>query len=131
MKKIFPLLFFLLIISGCVHKSIRNKDPDVAVPPFSALLWFYKGPLNHLEAVRYGQCPMYPSCSEYAKKAVAKHGEIIGWIMACDRLMRCGRDEVKLAPEIYVNGTWKYYDPVERNDFWWDKHATLVKPGEK
>lgn len=39
--------------------------------------------------------------------------------MALDRLMRCGRDEMKFAQRIRVNGKWKFYDPVEYNDFWW------------
>lgn len=62
---------------------------------------------------------MYPSCSEYALSAISKHGALIGWIMTIDRLMRCGRDEIYLSPEIMVNGQWKIYDTVEQNDFWW------------
>ncbi len=122
----FSFLFFLILISGCAHTDLNDNKPGTHISPFSALLWFYRGPLNHLEAVRHGQCPMYPSCSEYAKKAVSKHGEITGWIMACDRLMRCGRDETGFAPEIYVNSTWKYYDPVERNDFWWYENKSRI-----
>jgi uncharacterized protein len=33
--------------------------------------------------------------------------------------MRCGRDELRLSPEVTIDGQWKCYDPVERNDFWW------------
>ena len=43
----------------------------------------------------------------------------MGWIMAMDRLMRCGRDETRLSPKIMIYGKLKYYDPVEKNDFWW------------
>jgi len=67
---------------------------------------------------------MAPSCSEYAREAVARHGEIVGWIMASDRLMRCGRDEVRLAPRVRINGVWRYHDPVDRNDFWWTYQAS-------
>ena len=62
---------------------------------------------------------MYPSCSEYALYAIDKHGALIGWIMTIDRLMRCGRDDIYLSPEIMVKGQWKIYDTVEQNDFWW------------
>jgi hypothetical protein len=62
---------------------------------------------------------MYPSCSAYARKALEKHGPIIGWTMAVDRLLRCGRDEMDRSPRIFVNGRWKVYDPVEKNDRWW------------
>ena len=64
---------------------------------------------------------MHPSCSEYSRQAVEKHGFAVGWPMTLDRLMRCGRDEVKRSPMVYVDGMWKYYDPLENNDFWWSK----------
>lgn len=67
------------------------------------------------------RCPMYPSCSHYAEQAVRKHGAFMGWIMSCDRLMRCGRDEIKRSPTVYVHGKPLCYDPVERNDFWWER----------
>ena len=34
-----------------------------------------------------------------------------------DRLMRCVRDETRLAPRIGVNGKVKYFDPIERMTF--------------
>jgi len=64
---------------------------------------------------------MYPSCSEYAHQAMAKHGPARGWLMATDRLMRCGRDEILVAPKIRVEGRIKFYGPVDDNDFWWVK----------
>jgi hypothetical protein len=64
---------------------------------------------------------MHPSDSEYSLQSFEKHGMIIGWIMTLDRLMRCGRDETKLSPRVLVNGKWRYYDPVEKNDFWWHR----------
>jgi len=70
---------------------------------------------------------MYPSCSEYSKQAIHKHGFAVGWTMTMDRLMRCGRDEIKLAPRIFVNGEWRYYDPVESNDFWWSRNDSDKK----
>ena len=54
-------------------------------------------------------------------QAIEKHGFVKGWPMTLDRLMRCGRDEVTRVPQVYVDGTWKYYDPLENNDFWWSK----------
>ena len=64
-------------------------------------------------------CPMYPSCSRYSLQCLEKHGLIIGWFMTFDRLMRCGRDELRLSPAILVNDELLCYDPVENNDFWW------------
>ncbi len=44
---------------------------------FSGAIRFYQGPLGHLDAVRRGPCPMFPSCSEYARQAVAAHGPLV------------------------------------------------------
>ena len=74
---------------------------------------------EHLSPADGGRCPMTPSCSEYARQAIQKHGPVVGWIMACDRLMRCGRDEVRLSPAKIINGQSYTHDPVAANDFWW------------
>jgi len=45
-------------------------------------------------------CKYHPSCSEYSKQAVEKHGLVIGGLKACWRILRCnpfskgGIDEV-------------------------------------
>lgn len=111
----FPVVSVFLL--GCVtFPAAESTNPDTSVP---GVIDLYRGPLNHLSAVRRGPCPMHPSCSEYARQAMAKHGPIKGWVMATDRLLRCGRDETRLAPKVWVNGRVKFYDPVDRNDFWW------------
>ena len=65
------------------------------------------------------RCQMYPSCSQYCIEAFNKHGALLGWIMGSDRLVRCGRDEVKLSAPVRINGEKRIYDPVSNNDFWW------------
>lgn len=67
------------------------------------------------------RCPMYPSCSHYSAQAFAEKGLVKGWVLSCDRLLRCGRDETRLAPPITVNGARLTYDPISANVFWWDK----------
>jgi hypothetical protein len=62
---------------------------------------------------------MYPTCSGYAAAALKKHGPVLGWIMTCDRVIRCGRSETRLAPRVRFNGQTRIFDPVEANDFWW------------
>ena len=66
------------------------------------------------------RCPSYPTCSQYAVEAIHKHGAVAGLIMTFDRLIH-EADEVHRAPQIRVNGSYRYYDPVENNDFWWKK----------
>ncbi|MFH1626338.1 MAG: membrane protein insertion efficiency factor YidD [Pseudomonadota bacterium] len=66
------------------------------------------------------RCPMYPTCSEYGSQAIRKHGAFLGSIMIADRLIH-ERDEMRYAPRVIVHGTYRYYDPVEYNDFWFNK----------
>jgi putative membrane protein insertion efficiency factor len=37
-----------------------------------------------------GQCRFYPSCSNYAAEAIARHGALRGVALATWRLARCG-----------------------------------------
>jgi uncharacterized protein len=36
-----------------------------------------------------GACKFYPSCSNYAHEAIAKHGARRGFVLAAQRLLRC------------------------------------------
>ncbi len=117
--KLILFLIFFSLIASCTYSKSMQAGTDWEADPLSLMVRFYRGPLNHLSAVRYGACPMYPSDSEYSLQSIQKHGMLVGWIMAMDRLMRCGRDETRLSPQVFINGKWKTYDPVEKNDFWW------------
>lgn len=109
---------FCLVFTACAATGISRSTPG---DPLSMMIRFYEGPLDHLSAVRAGECPMFPSCSAYAKAAVQEYGLFTGWMMASDRLMRCGRDETRLSPPIFIDGKWKTYDPLEKN--------ALILPG--
>jgi len=117
-KKAYLLILFVSgLLSSCTAEKSLKSESDVQHDPVSTLVRIHQGPLNHLMAVRRGDCPMHPSCSEYSRQSVEKYGFLQGWVMTCDRLMRCGRDELKSAPRVLIDGKWKYYDPVESNDF--------------
>ena len=119
LAKLILLLILFSLIASCTYSQSMQAETDRGTDPLSLMVQFYQGPLNHLSAVRYGECPMYPSDSEYSLQSIKKHGMLTGWVMSMDRLMRCGRDETKLSPEVFVNVKWKTYDPVGKNDFWW------------
>lgn len=107
----------VLISAGCAgHDALRRADP---ADPLSMVVQIYRGPLNHLAAVRRGTTPMYPATSVYALESLQKHGPLIGSIMTCDRLLRAGRDETTRAPAIAIGSRIFSYDPVSANDFWW------------
>ena len=107
------------IVTGCRSLKPLESHTDDNLSPLSSIIRFYQGPLNHLSTVHIGECPMEPSCSEYALQAIQKHGMLLSWFMTCDRLMRCGRDELALSPEVLVYGKWKCFDPLDQNDDWW------------
>lgn len=113
--RLFIYLAAIILLCACGHAGPAEKTAKDDLGLSGALLDFYRGPLNHLKAVRHGECPMHPSCSEYCRQAIQTYGPIQGWIMTCDRLMRCGRDETRIAPRILVNGRLKYYDPPANN----------------
>jgi putative membrane protein insertion efficiency factor len=89
--------------------------PSVAAAPFLAMLAFYQKAIGPVVS---GRCPMYPTCSQYSVEAVRKHGPVMGIIMTADRLIH-EVDEQRYAPLIKVWSRYRYFDPVQENDFWW------------
>ena len=116
---LYPVICSFLF--SCAYAKPINKELEYEFNPMLSAVNFYRDHLGHLSAVKGSECPMYPSCSSYSIQCLNKHGLLIGWMMTCDRLLRCGRDELKLSPQIIVNEKWKCYDPVDDNDFWWYK----------
>jgi putative component of membrane protein insertase Oxa1/YidC/SpoIIIJ protein YidD len=112
--RIIIILAAAALVSACAHSQSEHQHAEGS-GFYNAVVNIYTGPLNHLSAVRRGVCPMHPSCSQYSRQAVARYGPVTGWIMTMDRLLRCGRDELATAPRVFVDGDWKYFDPVEWN----------------
>ena len=75
---------------------------------------------KYISPVDGDRCPSYPTCSQYSLEAIRKHGVLVGGVMTFDRLIH-ESDEIKSAPLIKVYDSYRYFDPVENNDFWWDK----------
>lgn len=108
MKYVISLVNILLFILLSVERPLAlDQNP---------ILKFYQ---NHISVIDGNRCPMYPSCSSYASEAFHKHGLIFGWIMTCDRIVRCGRDEEKVSLKIMIQDDKLIYDPLDGNDFWW------------
>jgi len=101
------------------EKNVIKPGTSVADGGFmSSMAGLFK---RHVSPIDGDRCPMYPSCSRYSQDAFHKHGLVMGWVMTCDRLLRCGRDELATTPRIITEGGTRYYDSVENNDFWWSK----------
>jgi putative component of membrane protein insertase Oxa1/YidC/SpoIIIJ protein YidD len=92
-----------------------GKQKEGKNPLLSSVSFFRK----YISSVDSNRCSMSPTCSAYSAETIKKHGAVIGWIMTCDRLMRCGGDEFKNATKVFRNDEISCYDPVDNNDFWW------------
>lgn len=132
MKKLLSILIMLLLAyatQACARDDLMKgpwqsvaenrvtyREPQQASGPGAFLVRLYR---DYISPIDGSHCPMYPCCSRYSIECFEKHGFFLGLIMTWDRLLRCGRDELRLSPAIIVSGEQKCYDPVENNDFWW------------
>lgn len=54
---------------------------------YQKTLSFDHGPMRHLYPE--GFCPYYPTCSEYGRRAILKHGIFHGIALGVWRILRC------------------------------------------
>ena len=138
----FKKLFFLFIMIGMLSQTRgyagegRWEEPWGKQPPSPAsasrvevqqlspgqkaaegLIGIFQ---KYISPVDGDRCPCYPTCSQYSVQAIRKHGALVGIVMTVDRLIH-ESDEIRRVPVIKVYGSYRYYDPVENNDFWWKK----------
>ncbi len=67
-------------------KRIINK---IALLPKKAIIYIIKFYQKYISSKFGRNCRYYPSCSNYAIKAIDKYGIIKGSIMAIFRILRC------------------------------------------
>lgn len=102
------------VFSGETFFGTERAEEDTG--PMAFALKIFRKTISRADGRR---CMMYPSCSHYSGQAFEKHGFIKGWVMTTDRLLRCGRDEKRIAEAVVIDRQAYVYDPLERNDFWW------------
>lgn len=44
---------------------------------------------KNLSPLKKPSCVFYPTCSEYTKQAIQKHGSIKGFLLGLKRILRC------------------------------------------
>ncbi len=103
--------FDLFFITSCATLKNGKRFHPAEIP-----LNLYQKYISPIDGAR---CRMYPSCSSYSKQVFARHGFLKGWIMTCDRLQRCGRNEFSVSHKTEINGLLYCDDSVDNNDFWW------------
>jgi hypothetical protein len=125
------VLFGFLILSSVVGRpgralsggvqDLRAGMKELKVEAKNPWAWLVSLFRDHLSAVDGDRCPSAPSCSSYSVQAFNKHGFVMGWLMTVDRLIHEGKEETTVSPLVYIDGRLKIYDPVQNNDFWWEK----------
>lgn len=106
-RECLALGFFLFFSPGIL---LSEQTTEKYGTGSNALLNLYQ---KYVSPAKGGNtCPMYPSCSQYAKLAIEKK-PAIGIIQTCDRLTRCGMDGNSY--EIHKE-SGNLYDPVSGSD---------------
>lgn len=114
---ILPVCFVLMTITahGAFAQDHQNETKTTS-SVWSFPIQFFQKSISRADGNR---CPMYPSCSHYASEAFKRHGPLKGFILTCDRLLRCGHDEVRLSPKVRIKRRLYTYDPLKNNTRWW------------
>lgn len=109
--------------------NIQKKDTEKENVSVSAnlLIMGIKFFQEYISPIDGDRCNMYPTCSDYSVQAIKKHGALIGFVMTADRLIH-ESDEMNYAKLVKVGKRFRYYDPVENNDFWWHKGNYSEQP---
>jgi hypothetical protein len=108
----------------------QQQQPSVPSAPaypgvvLDTYLKFFQGVISPVDGARSN---MYPTGSAYAREALKKHGALLGLVLTTERLMHEGNEGIS-APRIRKYGLWRIYDPVEANDWWWQKIDWTYQP---
>ncbi|MGD9214077.1 MAG: membrane protein insertion efficiency factor YidD [Desulfobacteraceae bacterium] len=113
----FTSLMLILVWAEPAFSQDRHDEDRSSSSAWSFPIMLFQKTVSRADGDR---CPMYPSCSHYASKAIERHGVITGWILSFDRLLRCGHDEIRLSPKVRIaSGEVRIFDPIEANTRWW------------
>jgi hypothetical protein len=113
------LVLGLVILNSYGIAPAEPPPPPDEIGSFNPALWLVNLYKEHVSPIDGDRCPSLPTCSSYSFQAIEKHGFFIGWMMTVDRLFHEGQEETKVSPVVYYEGTWRIFDPVRNNDFWW------------
>ena len=90
------------------HEKALNYTHEESLNPYMSV-W------RLISAADGDRCAMTPSCSAYAAESIKKYGFFEGYLMTCDRLTRCGRDELNISPVIKSDDDRLCLDPPNEN----------------
>jgi len=96
---------------GRGHQPVQVEAGGTA---FDQAIRFFQRYISPVDGAR---CPMYPTCSAYARQALARHGPWFGILLTVDRLIH-ENDPGERRHPVLVGDRYRYLDPLEANDFW-------------
>ena len=100
-----------LIVGSPAHHGLDNSDQRFLSPTRLSAVWLHHLYRAWLSPVFGTSCPMHPSCSQYAVRAIESRGLLLGVSAAADRLLRCGHDR-SLYTLVLVDGQYaRFSDP--------------------
>ncbi|TYO98246.1 hemolytic domain-containing protein [Geothermobacter ehrlichii] len=105
-------------------KSRKEMPIEADGPAFDQAIRFFQ---HYISPVDGARCPMYPTCSAYARQALARHGPWLGILLTVDRLIHENDPRERRRP-VLVGDRYRYFDPVEANDFWLGHPAAAPDP---
>ena len=105
------------VIAPAAQKEPPLQNPSLGKRVAEEVIRFFQAYISPVDGDR---CPCYPTCSQYSVEAIRKHGVLIGMVMTYDRLIH-ESNEIRQAPLVKIYDSYRYYDPEENNDFWWNK----------
>ncbi|MDP4199543.1 MAG: membrane protein insertion efficiency factor YidD [Bacteroidota bacterium] len=108
-----PVFFILILLaSGAARGQNQNRSDQSYLSSTAELaLDFYQHVLSPIRQPT-SKCQFEPSCSQFAREAVAQYGPFVGTMLAADRLMRCGTHASR---SDYPYDGQLFYDPPEKN----------------
>jgi len=102
-----------------------NQETNPVTIVFSASLSLYQEIISSSQG---DVCNFSPSCSYFAKTAIAKYGPLWGSFMAADRLMRCNLWSYQHVGTYYPGiKDRKIVDPIENNFIFRDRKSHKVQ----
>jgi len=123
------MLAVLLLACGTGLAAERIPWPDETPPTPkvettprslpSLFMWLYKNCISQVDVAR--TCRFTPTCGDYARETIARHGPWLGWLMGCERAIRYHGD-TRTYRRTVIDGQTRLVDPVSDNDFWLPSH---------
>ncbi len=119
----FNTIFFFLLLAGTALATDALTEPASSTRETSVWTSPIKLFQRFISRADGPRCSMYPTCSHYASQAFKRHNAATAWVLTCDRLLRCGRDETRRSAPVWVGGRPHTNDSLSANTFWWYKAA--------